>query len=100
LAGLCDAKSFSEVTWLGILCDVEKPGTKLGAKTTDFPVVKRMVDVVGNSSVKAMNTFFDIVLRIIFFYPTTCCYKTILLKKREIFQLTIFHIQMRNQPSK
>ena len=33
--------------------------TKLGVKTTDFPVVKRMVD---NSLVKAMNTFFDIVL--------------------------------------
>jgi hypothetical protein len=32
---------------------------KLGVKTTDFPVVKRMVD---NSLVKAMNTFFDIVL--------------------------------------
>jgi hypothetical protein len=36
--------------------------TKLDAKTTDFPVAKRMVDVLGNSSVKAMNTFFDIVL--------------------------------------
>jgi len=36
--------------------------TKLGVKTTDFPVVKRMVDMVDNSLVKAMNTFFDIVL--------------------------------------
>jgi hypothetical protein len=36
--------------------------TKLGAKTTDFPVVNRMVDMVDNSLMKTMNTFFDIVL--------------------------------------
>jgi hypothetical protein len=50
-------------------------------------VVKSMVDMVDNSLVKDMNTFFDIVLWIIFFYPTNWCYKTILLKKWEIFQL-------------
>jgi hypothetical protein len=36
--------------------------TKLGVKTTDFLVVKSMVDMVDNSLVKDMNTFFDIVL--------------------------------------
>jgi hypothetical protein len=36
--------------------------TKLGVKTTEFSVVKGMVDMIVNSLVKAMNTFFDIVL--------------------------------------